>query len=144
MATIAEVPNQNEQSTASLLQGILSDVQELIKQQLQLTRVEIKSDIQKSLEGGMVLMAGAGGCVVAAILFGMTLVHLLYALWAPTGVDPSRLPLWGCYAIVATAATAISAVLVYIGYNQISNVKIAEKTVEGLKENVGWQLDAKK
>jgi hypothetical protein len=141
MATIAEIPNRNDHSTATLLHGILSDVQDLIKQQLQLTRVEIKSDVQKSLEGGLVLASGAGGCLVGAILFGMALVHLLYALCAPPGVDPSRLPLWACFGIVAIVATSIGSLLVYLGYHQVSNVQIAEKTVEGLKENVGWQLD---
>jgi Putative Actinobacterial Holin-X, holin superfamily III len=144
MASIAEIQGHNEQSTATLLQGILSDVQDLIKQQLQLTRVEIKSDFQKSLEGALVLAAGAGGCLVGTFLFGMMLVYLVYELFAPAHADPSSFPLWACYGVVAASVTGVSALVAWSGYHRISAVKLAEKTVEGLKENVGWQLDNKK
>ena len=48
MAT--EVQNQSEQSVAALVGGIVGDVQDLIKQQLELTRKEIEADLRKTRE----------------------------------------------------------------------------------------------
>jgi hypothetical protein len=143
MASTVEVHEHNEQSTAALIQGILADAQELMKQQLQLIQVEIKSDVRKTVEAGTVLACGIAISLAGAFLFGMTLVHLLYWLVAPVGTDPSRFPLWACYAIGTVVVAGFGALLAYFGIHRIFAAPMAGQAIQGLKENVEWKLDKK-
>jgi Putative Actinobacterial Holin-X, holin superfamily III len=143
MVSTTEVQNRSEPSAAALLNGILGDVQELVKQQLQLTRVEIKDDIHKTMEGAMTFASGTGVALVGAFLLGVMLVQLLYVLVAPANTDPSPLPLWGCYGIVGLVLLAGGGLLAYFGGHRIATLPLGEQTVEGLKENVEWKLNNK-
>ena len=46
-----EVQDHSETSATSLVSGIIDDVQNLVKQQFQLTRREIEQDLRKSKDG---------------------------------------------------------------------------------------------
>src|SRR5271166_895332 len=99
MAT--QVPTTSEPGFAHLVRGIVNDVGDLVKQQIQFARAEIKEDLRKSKDACVLLALGAGSAFAGVLFLGLMLVHLLHWLTAPAHADPSSLPLWGCHAIVA-------------------------------------------
>lgn len=136
MATGLETPN--EQSTVTLLKGIVGDVEDLIGQQIGVARAEIKADVQKIAQAGLFLTLGASGCLVAGVLWSFAIAHLLYWAAAKARIESSALPLWACYAIVALPITIVAAILLYAGREKISAVKM-DQTAEAAKENVTWK-----
>jgi len=142
MAT--QVPTSSEPGISTLLREIVNDIGDLVKQQIQFARAEIKADLQKSKEAVAFLALGAGSAFVGVLFFGLSLVHLLHWLTAPPGADPSGLPLWGCHGIIAALFLVIGACLLLTGRKMLtpSNV-LPVQTVEVAKENVEWITNSK-
>jgi len=136
MAT--EVQNHSEASVTSLVSGIVSDIQDLVKQQLELTRREIEADLRKTKEAASILALGLGIAFLGAIPFCLMLVHLLHWLTSPTPMDPARLPLWACHGVVALVLLVIGGSLAAVGRQKFNTVRPLETTTEALKENVQW------
>jgi len=135
MAT--DVKNDNEQSVTSLVGGIVQDAQDLLKQQFELLKHEVRSDIAKLKSGFQVLAIGAGIALLGCILFSIALALGLQA------AVPS-LPLWACFAIVGVVFLAIGGGLLAMGSGQLHNVNpLPEETGEALKENVQWITNRK-
>jgi len=138
MAT--QVPANTEPGIASLVKGIVDDVGDLIKQQFQFARTEVKTDLRKSRQAGAILASGAGVATLGGLFLGLMLVHLLHFLASPSGADPASLPLWSCYAIVGVLFLAIGAILVGAGLKKFDSFNpLPDQTVDTLKENVQWK-----
>jgi hypothetical protein len=134
-----EVHNYSDQSVTSLVRGIVNDVQDLVKQQLQLTREEIQADVKKSKEPILLFLSGAGSFLLCGITFCLALAHLLHWLTIPRGTDLSGLPLWGSYAIVCVAFLILGAILFAVGANKMKTIHpLQNPATEALKENVQW------
>jgi len=143
MAT--EVQNHTEPSLTSLVSGIVNDIQDLVKQQLQLTRREIEEDLRKTKEAASILALGLGIAFLGAIPFCLMLVHLLHWLCLPPGsaADPSHLPLWGCFAIVGGLLTAVGASVAFLGKKKLDTLHPLDHTAHALKENLEWKTTPK-
>jgi len=142
MAT--EVQNRSEPSLSSLLAGIVSDVQDLVKQQLLLTRKEIEADLRKTWEAAMLFGVGVGISLLSAISFCLMFAHLLHWLTAPQGSDPATVPLWACHAIVGAVLVIIGGALVSVGRQKLKTVDpIHNPATQALKENVQWMTTPK-
>lgn len=137
MAT--EVQNHPEQSFASLVTGIVSDVQDLVKQQLQLTRREIEDDLRKTKEAASILFLGMGMFFLGAIPLCLMLVHLIHWVASPPGTDPAWFPLWAAHGVVGTVLIIIGAALVSVGRQKLKSVNpMQNPATDALKENVQW------
>jgi hypothetical protein len=141
MAT--QAPSTSEPGMASLVKGIVSDVKDLFEQQIQLARTEIKADLRKSKEAVTLLAVGAGSAAVGVLFFGLMLVHLLHWLTAPPEGDLSRLPLWGCHAIVAGLFLVIGAGFFFTGRKMFDSFTPMKETIQTAKENVEWMTNSK-
>jgi len=145
MSTEVHAPPDGASLTA-LLRGIIDDVGVLIRQEIRFASTEIKSDARKALRAGLALAVAAGLGGLGVILVALTLVNLLHWLTLPAGAnyDPAAVPLWGCYGIVAAVFLAVSAAVGYLGLKSFQhNNPLPDKTVESVKENVGWILNSK-
>jgi len=141
MAT--EVQHQSEQSVTSLVSGIVSDIQDLVKQQLRLTRQEIETDLRKSKEPVSLLAVGWLICLVGAFAICLMLAHLFHWLGAPSGSDPSSLPLWASFAIVASLFLIVGGGLMMAGKKKLEAIGTPlHETVQALKENIEWKTKA--
>jgi len=142
MAT--QVPTSSEPGFSTLLRGIANDIGDLVKQQIQFARAEVKEDLRKSKEAMVFLALGAGSTFFGVLFFGLTLVHLLHWLTAPPGADPSGLPLWGCHAIVS-GLFFITGVCLYVAGRRMfeSFNPLPVQTVQTAKENVEWITNSK-
>lgn len=118
-------------SAASLLGGIVSDIQQLVRQEIALARQETAEELGKAKAAGIAL-ATAG----AVLAFGGLL--LLLALGGAVA-DLLDWPQWAGYGIVGLLLAIAGAVLISIGQKRIKQVHpVPEKTVETVKENVEW------
>jgi len=137
-----QVPTTSEPGFAHLVRGIVNDVGDLVKQQIQFARAEIKEDLRKSKEACVFLALGAGSAFAGVLFLGLMLVHLLHWLTGPPHSDPSSLPMWGCHAIVAGVFIVTGVGLFGVAQRLFSTV-LPEQTVETAKENVEWITNSK-
>ena len=104
-----------EQTAASLVTGILGDLQHLVEQQFQLTRREIEVELRQRAAAAAVFGIGVGIIVLGAIALCLTLAHLLHWTSSPPGTDPAWLPLWACYAVVTAVLFVIGGITALVG-----------------------------
>jgi len=146
MAT--EVQNQPEQSVASLVGGIVGDVQDLIKQQIELTRKEIEADLRKTREAASLLFVGIGLSLFGCFAFCLMLAHLIHQLSTPADLralqDPAAIPLWGCYGIVTAVLLIGGGALAFAGKKKFDSFNpLPDESAQALKENIEWIANKK-
>jgi hypothetical protein len=138
-----EVQGAAEPGIVPLLKGIVNDIGDLIKQQLQFARAEIRSDLKKTGQASMLLVVGAAAAAVGGLLLCLMLVHLLHWLSLPANVEQAGLPLWACYAIVGGVFTVGGVLTVLGGKARLESFNpLPDQTVQQLKENLPWTTNA--
>jgi polyferredoxin len=121
----------SEPSLASLATGIINDVQELFKHQLNLLKHEFQASLRASVEASASLLIGAAILLVSGIMFSFGLVYLLH--WA-TGLE-----YFACFLIMGGVLVIPGAGLVYTGTRSIKSVEtVAEEATQTIKENLEW------
>src|SRR5689334_15338715 len=111
-----------EQTAASLVSGILGDLQHLVEQQFQLTRREIEDELSRRASAAAVIGMGLGVLFLDAIVLCLTVVHLLHWGTSPPGTDSAWLPLWGCYGVLAAVLVVIGGMLVQVGRTKYQSI----------------------
>jgi hypothetical protein len=135
MSTDVEAPP--EQTVASLMCGILSDLQTLVEQQFQLTRREIEDELRQRASAAAVFVLGSGVLLVDAIALSLTLAHWMHWMASPPGTDPAWLPLWACHAVMTGVLALIGAILVQMGRARFRSVAPCQNpATEILQEHV--------
>jgi len=130
MATDVNAPPNN--STTSVVSDIVSDLQQLLSQQLTMFQAEIRSDVGKLQQAAIPVACGLATLLVGAMVLSVALAYFLNWRWPD-------LPLWGAFAIVGALVTAIGAVLYSVGKKQLDTVNpLPEKSAQALKENLQW------
>jgi hypothetical protein len=138
MAT--EVQNPNEQSLANLVGGIVHDLQDLIKQQVQLTRQEIGEDFRKLREAASLLVVGIMLIIPGVFCAALVLAHLIHWLTLRADqLDPSYVPLWVCYLIASVVFLALGGGLAFLGKQRMDAICVAPQTTQALQENLEWR-----
>jgi len=132
-----EVKTDHDPSVTTLVSGIISDAQDLLKQQFELLKHEVKEDIRKTRDAGMILGLGIGVGFVGATLLAFMLAHLL--AWA----EPA-MPLWACYGICGAILFAVGAGICYAGAMKLKTINpLPNESAQILKENVQWMSNPK-
>jgi hypothetical protein len=129
MSEAMSPPPSSDQSVGELVSGIASDLSTLMRQELDLAKVEVKQEVSKAGKAaGMLGGAGLAGWMVALFL-SFTLLYLL-----DSAIDAG----WAAL-IVALIWAIIGAVLFVIGRNRLKAVDpTPHRTVETVKEDVEW------
>jgi hypothetical protein len=123
-------PTTDGPSLTSLVSGIVTDVQKLVHQEIQLARTEIKQEWDKAKSAAVSMLAGVLLLTLGGLLLGFMLVYL---------VNWFGVPLWGSFGIVGGAFALLGLLLAGMGYAQARRVNvIPPQTVQSLKENVQW------
>jgi hypothetical protein len=139
-----EVQTPPEPSMTRLVQEIVSDIGDLIKQQFQFAKTELKSDIHRTGETLRLFGSAAAVGALGLLILSLMLVHLLYWLTLPAGVEQAGLPLWACYGIIGLLFLAIGAALFYAVKRKVrSSSLLPEQTAETVKENLEWITSSK-
>lgn len=129
-------PAPNESMT-TLVTGILTDAQELMKQQFKLFKHEVQSDLNKAKNASLLFGIAVGLGLAGVLLLGVAAAYLLQWL-LPT------LPLWTCFGICGLVLVIGAAGLGYAGMAKIESVNpVPGESVQALKENVQWITNPK-
>lgn len=118
-----ELSDPPVQTAASLVGGILGDLQHLVEQQFELTRREIEEEVRQRVSAAVMVGFGAGGVFVGAVGLCLALAHLLHWAAAPAGTDPGWIPLWACHALVATVLAVIGGILIQVGRTWFTSIE---------------------
>ena len=122
-------PDVDGQSVGELLGRVTSDLSTLMRQEVELAKVELKEEAAKAGKaGGMLAGAGAVGYLVLVFLA----LTLMFAL-------DSFMPI-GWAALITTAVLGlIAGVLFVLGRKKLQQVNPKpEQTIETVKEDVQW------
>ena len=113
----------------SLISGVVKDLQDLLRSEVQLAKTELKEDAAALGKGAALLAAGA--------LVG--LVGFIFLMLAVTYLLSRYLRDWIAAGIVALVLLAVAAILAQAGRGklQAGNLK-PEQTIETLKEDKEW------
>jgi hypothetical protein len=137
-----EVQHPNEPSLTTLVGGIVHDLQDLIKQQVQLTRQEIGEDFRKLREAASLLVVGLMLIIPGVLTLCLTLAHLIHWLaYKPDQFDPSYIPLWVCYLIASAVFLIAGGALAYAGKQRMDAIRVAPETTRALQENMEWRTN---
>jgi sterol desaturase/sphingolipid hydroxylase (fatty acid hydroxylase superfamily) len=126
---------QTEESTnmTALVQGIINDAQQLIRQEISLARSELRQEWDKTKAAVMSMATGGVIAFVGVFLLAFGLVRLLH--WATGGVDSAAVPLWGWFLIVGGVFAFIGVSLLYMGLHKASEIQVPPpQTTNSLKE----------
>ncbi|MFF3349752.1 phage holin family protein [Streptomyces sp. NPDC002779] len=126
---MAPEPREQDSSVGELLSGMASDIQTLLRQEVELAKAEIREEAGKAGKAaGMYGGAGFGGYMVA-------LFASLAAMFALANVMDT-----GWAALIVTAVwAAIAAILFVMSRSRMREVSPKpEQTVETLKEDAQW------
>ncbi len=113
----------------SMIGGIIGDLQEIVRGEVQLAKTELKEDATT--------IGRAAGFLVGAALLG--LVGFIFLMLAVTYLLDQWMHLWIAAGIVAVALLVIAAILAQSGRSQLKAANLKpEETIETLKEDKEW------
>ncbi len=121
---------ETQPSMTGLVSGIVSDLQQLIRQEVQLARTEVKQEWDKAKSAASAMAIGAALLLLGVFILCFFLVYL---------INLAGVPLWGSFGIVGGGLTILGLLLLGMGYARASRVHVVPpQTAETLRENVQW------
>jgi uncharacterized membrane protein YqjE len=134
-SSVQNMRPSRDRSTADVLKDIFATVQEIIRSEVRLVKVEIREDAAGAMRAAKLLAIGA---VIGLYAAGFVLLGLVYLLTL-------IVPAWGAALIVGLVLSAVAAVMVSKGRERLKHLNAKpEKAIENVKENVAWIKDQTK
>jgi len=118
---------------AEVFRDIIGNVQEMVRSEVRLARVEIRDEASKTARAGAMLAAGAVLAMIAGVFLLVCVAQLLDLI----------MPDWAAALVVALALGIPAALLITKGRDRLK-VPMPEKTIENVKENVEWMKNQTK
>jgi len=128
-------------STASLVQGIVGDIGELIKHEVRFARAEFERDVSKMKTAAAFLLTGGAALAVGLVLLSLMAAHGLHyaSLPAEATLADRSLPLWGAYGIVGGVLMVVGGLLAWLGADRLGRVNpLPDKSLENVQKDVSW------
>jgi len=122
-----------ERPMAEVFRDIIGNVQEMVRSEVRLARVEIKEETSKTARAGAMLAAGAVMAMIAGVFLLVCLAQLLDMV----------MPDWAAALVVALLMGIPAAILISKGRDRLK-VPLPEKTIDNVKENVEWMKNQTK
>src|ERR1700731_4437455 len=119
---------QNNRSVTEVLQDIVANVQEIVRSEFKLARTEIGEQATRAAKSSAPL---GSGVVLGLYALGFILLAIVYALEMVVAA-------WLAALIVGAAVAVVAAILVSVGRKRLKQVRMPEKTIVSVKENVQW------
>lgn len=119
--------HETDASIGGLVRSALSDVRDLVREEIALARAELRQEVGKASAAAMKFsIAGV------ALLLAVTCFTIAIALGVAAALD---WPAWAGFAIVATVLAIGGAVIAANARRTISTVQPLPRTMHTLKEN---------
>jgi uncharacterized membrane protein YqjE len=114
----------DQPSLGQLVASVSTDVQALVKGQIELTKLELSESAQ---QGGKAIAP----MVVAGVLAFLGFVFLLVA--AAYGLVAAGLPVWASFLIVAVVLLIVGAILFVVGRKNMEKIRGPERTIKAVE-----------
>jgi uncharacterized membrane protein YqjE len=121
----------HEPSVVEVVSGLVNDAEQLVKQQFELVKVELKHDARQMAIAAIPMIAGVLACGVGMIVLAFAIGHLMIAIW------PS-LPVWAAYGIVGVIIITAGVVAVWRGKEMFTEP--IRDVLEPAKEDRPWTV----
>jgi uncharacterized membrane protein YqjE len=119
-------------TVTELVSGIISDVQTLARQQMEMLKAEVKEDMNRSRQALLVGGVGVAMLTVGGVALVFALVYLLR--------DQAGLSEWAAWMIFAGVCLAAGVILGVVARNLFESFNpLPDKTFNALQENLTWQ-----
>ena len=122
-----------ERPMAEVFRDIIGNVQEMVRSEVRLAKVEIREEASKTARAGAMLAAGAVLAMIAGVFLLVCLAQLLDLI----------MPDWAAALVVALVLGIPAAILISKGRDRL-HVPVPGKTIENVKENVEWMKNQTK
>ncbi len=119
---------QNNRSMTEVLHDIFANIQEIVHSEFKLAKTEISEQAAKAARSSAPL---GGGIVLGLYAFGFILLAIVYALETVVAA-------WLAALIVGAGVALVAAILISVGRKRLQQVKMPQKTIVSVKENVQW------
>jgi uncharacterized membrane protein YqjE len=116
-----------ERPVSEVLKDIFGNVQEMVRSEVRLARVEMREEMSKSARAGAMLAVGAVLGLIAAVFLLVCITQLLALM----------MPSWLATLVMTVVLAIPAAVLIARGRTKL-HVPTPDKTIENVKENVEW------
>ena len=117
-------------SIPGLIKGLLDDARDLIREELQLARAEIREEVSAlqtvTIAFAVAAVVGLMGAMLLSVALGGALAYFL------------RWPSWAGYGIVAVLFLAGGWGLCLYARGRLSAIRAIPNTTETMKENLAW------
>lgn len=120
-----------KEDVTPLLQGILSDTQTLLRQEVALVRSEVRQDLKAASQV-------AAGAAVSAVVVTMAGLLMCLALAQYISWSFPEIPLWGSYLSVGLGLGVAAAAILANVRREARQLEVAPLTIDSLKENAKW------
>ena len=117
-------------SVVELVRSVLADIRELIRDELDLARAEVREEIVGARAAGLAFAGAAFAAVLGVTMFSIALGSAI-AYWLGW-------PVWTGYAMVSLLLFVGAYVVMTYGRKRLSDVRALPRTRETLKENLSW------
>jgi len=118
-----------ERSISSLLKDIVGNLQQIVRAEVRLAKVEVAEELAKARQALVLLAIGSLFGVMALAFLLLGAVYLLAHV----------VQLWAAAVLVALGAGAFGGALVAVGASQIKRVSLPPaRTVTSVQENIQW------
>ena len=119
---------QNNRTMTEVLQDIVANIQEIFRSEFKLAKTEISEQAAQAAKSSAPL---GSGIVLSLYAFGFILLAIVYALEIVVAA-------WLAALIVGVAVAVVAAILISVGRKRLKQVRMPEKTIVSVKENVQW------
>lgn len=122
-------PESGGDSLGDTVMGLIADVQNVIRGEVQLAKTELKEDASQ--------MGKGAGMIGAGVFFG--LVGFIFLMLSATYFLDKFMSLWLSALIVGAILAVIAAILAMTGKNQIQQASLKpDRTIDSVKEDQQW------
>lgn len=118
-----------ERSVSDVVQDIVRNLQDMVRSELRLAKVEIRQEVRRAASSSVWIAAGTVGAVSA----------WSFLLWTLTYALATRMPMWTATLVVAVVMAVAAVVLILGGIRRVKRIQpVPQRTVESVKENLEW------
>ena len=118
-----------DRSLSDVLQDIVRNVQEIVRSEVRLAKIEFREEAMKA-KSSVALLAAGGIAGTFAVFF--LLLAVLYAL-------ALVMPSWAAALVVGVSLAGMAGVMLTVGVARVRQIHpIPERTVQTIKETAEW------
>ena len=118
-----------DRSFSDILQSIVRNVQEIVRSEVRLAKIEIREEAVKAKSVSLFLGTGAVIAIFAILFLLLTIIYALALV----------IPIWAAALIVGVALAVTASMMFMAGVRRFKQIHATpERTVESVKENLVW------